>query len=519
MNSKYSLSVTGASIFIILITIFSKGLGFLREMVFAGIFGLGADYDLYLVASVLPFTICTILLYLGQNYFIPIYNKFLKTNNEKEILFVNYNLIVFFIMGLVLAFTLYFFKNLIIGLYLANSKEIIKQQAAIIFSIYLISIPIYSVISILSAYFQQKLNFVTPAFSQLLLNFCIILLVPIFHNELGILIIPISFVLGALVQLLILLRKSKIINFKLKDIFYFNNILSHISGSLIIIVFIESISQLFMIADRYFVFKVDRGGIAALNYAQNIFMLPISIIGISIYTAIFPKLTEIIHHNMNKELERFLIKSIRLFLLVFIPTTIIFVFYNQVIIELVYERGKFGFKDTIITGQVLSYLSISLFVCALYGIFNKLFYSSGMIKPLLLITVISCMIKIFMNWILVNYIRQNGLALSSSITYLFLLTSSILIIQNRIKIKVFKITIINILYMLFNGLLSYYIIAIIMKIIHVNVQVYEICQIILFVIIFYFNLVLIDFVSWSKIKLFALQPNALSNVKLILKDL
>jgi len=94
-----------------------------------------------------------------------------------------------------------------------------------------------------------------------------------------------------------------------------------------------------------------------------------------------------------------------------------------------------------------------------------------------------------------------------------------LIIQNRIKIKVFKITIINILYMLFNGLLSYYIIAIIMKIIHVNVQVYEICQIILFVIIFYFNLVLIDFVSWSKIKLFALQPNALSNVKLILKDL
>jgi len=189
---KLSLSIASASIIITVISLFSKGLGFIREMLFAGIFGLGSDYDLLLVSSVLPLTICTIILYLGQNYFIPIFNKFLKSSDETQgDLFLNFNIFIFFTSGCVLALFLYVFRTHIIDLYLSNSSNLIRRQAVLIFSIYLLSIPVFSVISILSAYFQQKFAFIIPAVSQLFLNISTLILVPIFHIKYGILIIPI----------------------------------------------------------------------------------------------------------------------------------------------------------------------------------------------------------------------------------------------------------------------------------------------------------------------------------------
>ena len=156
MNKKYFSTIAGASIVISFFSVFSKGLGFIREMLFAGIFGLGSEYDVYLVSSIVPLTISTILLYLGQNYFIPNFDKYNKIDNSKGITFLNFNLIVFFVFGCLISFILYLFCGLIIENYLPGLNFQIKQQAKIIFIIYLLSIPITSLISILSAYFQQK---------------------------------------------------------------------------------------------------------------------------------------------------------------------------------------------------------------------------------------------------------------------------------------------------------------------------------------------------------------------------
>src|ERR1035437_6050295 len=186
MNKKYLSTIAGATIIISFLSVFSKGLGFLREMLFAGIFGLGSEYDLYLVSSIVPLTISTILLYLGQNYFIPNFDKFHKTDTSKEILFLNFNLIIFFIFGCLISFILYLFSGRIIDNYLPVISLQIKLQAKIIFIIYLVSIPISSLISILSAYFQQKYEFIIPAVSQLFLNISILILVPVFHIRYGI---------------------------------------------------------------------------------------------------------------------------------------------------------------------------------------------------------------------------------------------------------------------------------------------------------------------------------------------
>jgi putative peptidoglycan lipid II flippase len=253
---------------------------------------------------------------------------------------------------------------------------------------------------------------------------------------------------------------------------------------------IESIGQLYTIADRYYLYKVDKGGISAMNYAMNILLLPISIIALSVYTVIFPRITSLFNNKAFEELKIFLQRSIKFFLALFIPMTFILIFYNNIIIKLLYERGKFGQPESIMTGTVLSYLSLSLFVFTVYGVFNKLFFSAGMIKTLLLITIMSCIIKIGFNVLLVGYMKQDGLALSTTITYLFLFIISIQIIQDKLKVIDAKMIYFTIGFLVLNGTLSYLIIEILIHNFHSSYVIQGIFQILLFIYLFYQNLII-----------------------------
>ena len=493
MNNKYFSTIAGASIIISFLSVISKGLGFFREMLFAGIFGLGTEYDLYLVSSIVPLTISTILLYLGQNYFIPNYDKFNKEDISQGITFLNFNLIVFFIFGCLISFFLYILSGTIIENYLPGLSLQIKQQAKFIFLIYLVSIPVSSLISILSAYFQQKYEFIIPAVSQLFLNISIIILVPFFHIRFGIIIIPISYLIGTIIQFIYLLSKAKNIKFKFPDLFYFRKFIFSISNSLFLIIMIESLGQIYTLADRHYLYKVDKGGISAMNYSWNILLLPLSIIALSVYTVLFPKITSLFNNNTCAELKIFLQRSIKYLLVLFVPVTFILILYNNIIIKLLYERGKFGPADSIMTGTVLSYLSLSLFVFAVYGVFNKLFFSAGMIKILLLITIMSCFIKIGLNILLVGYMKQNGLALSTSLTYLFLFIISIHTIQWKLNVIDAKLIYSNIGFLVINGIFSYLFIEIIFQYFQSSFLIREILQIFLFVFIYYQNLIIFNY--------------------------
>ena len=57
MNQKFTSTIAGASIFISIVGLLSRGLGFIREIIFANNFGLETEFDLYLVGAVLPISI------------------------------------------------------------------------------------------------------------------------------------------------------------------------------------------------------------------------------------------------------------------------------------------------------------------------------------------------------------------------------------------------------------------------------------------------------------------------------
>jgi len=462
MSKNFSSTVVGGSIIITIAGIISRGFGFLRELIYAVIFGLQADFEVYLVGSILALSINTAVYYLAQNYFIPSYIKYSNDRSKAADFFVN-TFWLFVFLSVVLAAALFLLTPVIINTYMNYEiNDDLRETAHGVFIIFLITIPLNAAYSILTAYLQSKFDFKSPALSTLFLNITIIILVLIFNELLGVYSIAAGYLLGTILQFmflfLILKKQEKILLLKINLNF---NRISKLNQVLAFTILVEVINQIYPLIDRYFYDEVERGGIAALNYALNVYILPVSIISIAISTAIFPKLSESLSSNSLQELFEKLKSFFSINFYLFVPAAFIFFLFGETIIRLLFQRGEFNLNDTTMTAGVLKYYSISLVFYSAYAVLNKLMYSADLVKQLLIIALAGFLIKISLNLGLVNQLKQNGLALSSSISYIFFFAASFLVSLRKIKMKGKDLFYSGFLYSILNALLSYLLVSII----------------------------------------------------------
>lgn len=489
MNLESKTSISNAALLILTFNLIGRVLGLVREIVYASNFGLSANYDVYLVASIIPLTITSVFFYIIQNYFIPTYNK-VKANDKHLVnTFISKVFVLFLFQSILITILLLLLKNKILHLYLGPDLEnfdLINK----VFYIFIFTIPVSVLFSILSAYLQAEFEFKSPAIAQIFSNLFIILFVALFNIQFGIYSIVLGYFLGTIFQLFFLyIIVKKKFDFKIKYFESSSNLFDGISSSLFYIIIIESVSQLYLLSDRYFFRIVETGGIAALNYSTNIYSLPIAIITVTMATAIFPSLSELFVSKNFKEIFHKITRFINVNILFFMPITFIFYFWGESIIKLILERGNFYSADTTLTYSTLKFYSLGLIPFSIYAGFNKLFYSFGWIKKLLWVTSVAMAIKITLNYFLVSVLKQNGLALATSISYtiLFLITGYLLWKDQKV-LRLF-----NIIYFFLNYLMCAIISYITIKLfvnnfISTSNLLYSLIEIILFLMLYLFTL-------------------------------
>ncbi len=447
MKNKITYSIAGASFSLVLISIVSKGFGFIREIVYANSFGLSEEFDLFLVSAAIPITINTAVLYIAQHYFVPTYHKIKITSSTEAQKFTGRSFYLFFISGLILALILAILSNPVIKLFVSIDDQITFILSKNLFLFFLITIPLNAGVSILTAYLQSEYKFILPAVLQLIMNIIIILMVIFLSSEYNVYVLPMSFIAGNLLALIYLsfrlrslLKISKhssieVLNLKQTDL-------------LISLIIIEFVSLSYPIVDRYFFEIIPAGGIAALNYALTIYTIPVSIFTVALITTIFPKFSQSAVEDTN-ELISSLKKSISINIYLMIPISFIIIFFGSDLIRLFYERGRFTPSDTIMTDEVLKLYTFSLVFYSTYLIAIKLLYSISRYKVVLYLSLSALLIKVILNAFLVNNYSQNGLAISTSIVFLFLCISGYFFtsryLNQRFNIYVFKQIVMNLL--------------------------------------------------------------------------
>jgi putative peptidoglycan lipid II flippase len=172
---------------------------------------------------------------------------------------------------------------------------------------------------------------------------------------------------------------------------------------------------------------------------------------------------------------------------VIIPVMFLIYFWGDVFLKIFYERGAFSPSDTILTHQALKYYIISLVFYSSYLIAVKLFYSINNYKIIMWLSVIAFFLKIVLNIFLVNGLHQNGLALSTTLIYLFLFITAFYFISEKIKIKDKAYHYTSILYFFINGIISLLMVDICLPSLTGGKIINVILQITIFLIIYLFN--------------------------------
>jgi len=175
------------------------------------------------------------------------------------------------------------------------------------------------------------------------------------------------------------------------------------------------------------------GPVSWLSYAFRLMQFPIGVFGVAIATATLPAISRSAARKDHAEFRHTLASSIRLALLLTIPSAVGLIVLGNPIIALIYERGHFGPTDTEHTAAALGFFAIGLTGYAAIKILAPAFYALGDARTPMVISLASMLTNFVMNWTLVGPLQERGLALSTSTVALANCGLLYAIMQRRIK--------------------------------------------------------------------------------------
>lgn len=175
------------------------------------------------------------------------------------------------------------------------------------------------------------------------------------------------------------------------------------------------------------------GPVTWLNYAFRLMQFPIGVFGVAIATATLPSISRSAALEEMGTFRRTLASSIRLALLLTVPSAVGLAVLSRPIIALIYERGGFHSIDTDHTAGALAFYALGLAGYSAIRILAPAFYALNDARTPMMISLFSIVTNFVMNWMLVDKLHERGLALSTSTVALMNFALLYLIMRRRVN--------------------------------------------------------------------------------------
>jgi putative peptidoglycan lipid II flippase len=119
------------------------------------------------------------------------------------------------------------------------------------------------------------------------------------------------------------------------------------------------------------------GAVSVLGYAQTIYLLPVSLFGMSVAAAELPQMSSAIGSSdeINASLKNRLNSGVRQVAFFIIPTIVAFVLIGRVLVAAIYQAGHFGKADSTYVWYALAGSAIGMLAVARGRIYNSAFYA------------------------------------------------------------------------------------------------------------------------------------------------
>lgn len=165
-----------------------------------------------------------------------------------------------------------------------------------------------------------------------------------------------------------------------------------------------------------FASSLGEGPVSWLSYAFRLIYLPIGIFGVAISTATLPAASRAAANENLDEFRRTLASSLRLTLLLTIPSAVGLIVLSRPIVALIFQHGQFDAFDTEQTAVALMFNAVGLTAYSAVRVLAPSFYALKETRIPMLASVISIATNYLVAWLTVEHfgIGHRGLALSIS---------------------------------------------------------------------------------------------------------
>lgn len=455
-------SVLRAAWLIAVVTIVSKLIGFLRDVVVANCYGASMVSDAYFYAYQIPALAIILLGGVGGPFHsatVAVFSKIIPSLKEKANLEVNklFNtfLTASFLFFTVLAALMFVFANEIMAFIInGNNQELIALAGVHL----KIMSPVLIVGGLVGIYYGILISyreFMLPNLSPIVMSLVIILMITLVKHDTTGVVLATATTIGAICQFLLQLPKLRKLGFRCKPNFDFfhNPQFKSICELLFPAVLSSTVGQIHIYIDMFFASSLKEGAWTAIGYANRVFQFPVGILVTAFLVPLFPIFSKLVSQSKFEEIKVYFNKGVGVLLFASIPIIIAILTLGYDGVKLIFERGAFDDKATFMVTQALWFLSFSIVPYVFRDSITRVYYSFNDSATPFAVAFASILLKIILNMLLVEKMGIGGITLSTSLVTLFNACILGMLIHKKIKLD-YKSLFLNFGKMLVAGLIT-----------------------------------------------------------------
>ncbi len=461
-GEEKTASVLRAAWLIAVVTIVSKLIGFIRDIVIANYYGASMVSDAYYYAYQIPSLSLILLGGVGGPFHsatVAVFSKLIPSLREKPKDDVNKLYSTFTtattVFFLVLSVLIFIFAKPVMGLIISGGSSEMIELAAMHLKIMTPLLVIGGIVGIYYGILIIYKQFMLPNLSPIIMSVAIIAVsVAAAPNDQKGFALAWATTIGAILQLVIQYPNVRKLGFKVKPNFEFMNNphFKEICELLFPAVLSSTVGQVHIYVDMFFTSSISEGAWTAIGYANRVFQFPVGILVTAFLVPLFPIFARLVADKDYNGIRNYFNKGVGVLFFAAIPIIIGILVVGLDSVRLVFERGAFDAQATFMVTEALWFLSVSILPYVFRDSITRVYYSFNDSATPFIVAFSSIVLKFILNILFITKMQMGigGITLSTSLVTLFNACVLGMLMKRKMEMD-YKTLFVNLLKMIIAG--------------------------------------------------------------------
>ena len=364
--------------------------GFILDAIILAYFGLGKETDALFASMAIPLLISSALDNQAPKVLVPVIaHSFEKDGEEatwdllRKIITVTGAILLSLSIGL--AYT----GRILMPLQVPGFQPDVREQSIRLFMVVSGLTVIQGMAPIFQSFLYARHHYVVPSIGRITINCVAVVSVLLFRSALGIYAVAVGFLLGALVQLVILIVACSLkgLNYRIRwgvtDPRVWNTLRMFVyplSG--------HAVTESKALIENFLASMLGGGKLSVLRYATRIIEAVSGMLLGGLITTSLPLVSQHAAAGNFREMKLSILNAIRIIAYVSMPISCWLIFTAQPMLVLLYGHGRFSSADATVIGSLIALMTPYVLLSRITGIVQIPFYANMRTRtPLLAVAV------------------------------------------------------------------------------------------------------------------------------------